>query len=223
MKRLRDIAKIGSIKDVKDNLDKTQRELHSVGASLYSRHDLDVGCRVYPAIAKSTADQLKLLAKLIEEPIEITANICRTVFEINIVFRYCLSSKERLDAFADQSATDEISILKAIKSLANKNTNSQNLIILDERINQIRSSLVRHGRMLKPDRASISEMAKEIGLKEEYSSMYGIYSKYVHASAWFILRQRDHIDLPMLRIPMQLHTQLYAADTLFRLQELDGK
>jgi hypothetical protein len=64
--------------------------------------------------------------------------------------------------------------------------------------------------------------AKEIGLKNEYESMYGIYSKYVHASAWFVLRKRDHIDLPMYRMPMQIHTQLYAGDTLKRLEELNG-
>ena len=71
-----------------------------------------------------------------------------------------------------------------------------------------------------PWRVSLYQMAKEIGLKGEYDAMYGIYSKYVHASAWFVLRKRDHIDLPTYRMPMQLHTQLYAADTLKRLEEL---
>jgi hypothetical protein len=223
MKRLSDFAKTGSIADVKNNLKELEISLRSAGTTLLARHDLSVGCRVYPEIARSTAEQLQLLARHIEEPIEITANICRTVFEINVVFRYCLSSKDRLDAYADQSGTDEISIYKAIKNLANEDTDPKNLQLIDQRIGHIRSILKRYGRIHKPERTSIFQMAKEIGLKDEYQSMYAIYSKYVHASAWFVLRKRDHIDLPMYRMPMQLRTQLYAADTLYRLQELSNK
>jgi hypothetical protein len=220
MKHLNDYTKIGSVSDVKNNLKELGIKLRSAGRSLFQRHDLAVGCRVYPEIARSTAEQLELLAKHIEEPIEITASVCRTVFEINVVCRYCLSSTERLDAYADQSGTDEISICKSIKSLADKNTDPKNIKLLDQHINHIRSVLKKHGRNLKPERQSLYQMAKEVGLKDEYDAMYGIYSKYVHASAWFVLRKRDHIDLPMYRIPMQLHTQLYAADTLKRLEDL---
>ncbi len=197
--------------------------LHSAGVALLPRNDLGVGCRVYPGIARSTAEQLQLLAKHLEEPIEITANICRTVFEINVVFRYCLSSNDKLNEYADQSGTDEISIYKSIKGLADENTEPKNLELLEQHICQIRSVLEKHGRNLKPERPSLFQMAKEVDLKDEYQSMYGIYSKYVHASAWFVLRKREHIDLPMYRVPMQLHTQLYAADTLYRLQELGNK
>lgn len=220
MKRLKDCAKIGTFSDVRNNLKELGINLRSAGSALSQRHHLGVGCRVYPEIARSTADQLELLAKHIEEPIEITASVCRTVFEINVVCRYCLSSTERLDAYADQSGTDEISIYKAIKSLADEDTDPKNIELLDLHINHIRSVLTKHGRSLKPERPSLYQMAKEIGLKDEYEAMYGIYSKYVHASAWFVLRKRDHIDLPMYRMPMQLHTQLYAADTLKRLEDL---
>ena len=222
MKRLKDYAKIGSVADVRAHLDDLGNKLRDAGRVLLPRHDLGVGCRVYPETARSTAEQLQLLAKLLEEPIEITANVCRTVFEVNVVFRYCLSSPERLDAYADQSATDEISIYKSIKGLADHETDPRNLELLEQHINHIRDVLSKHGRSLKPERTSLFQMAKEIDLKDEYESMYGIYSKYVHASAWFVLRKREHIDLPMYRLPMQLHTQLYAADTLGRLKELDN-
>ncbi|KIN15694.1 hypothetical protein KV699_04095 [Vreelandella titanicae] len=222
MKRIRDYAKIGTVFDVRASLDDLSSKLQKAGQVLLNRHDLGVGCRVYPEIGRSTAEQLQLFGKLLEEPIEVTANVCRTVFEINVVLRYCLSSTERLDAYADQAGTDEISIYKSIKGLADGNTDPKDIALLDQHINNIRSTLQKHGRSLKPERTSLYQMAKEIGLKDEYESMYGIYSKYVHASAWFVLRKRDHIDLPMYRTPMQLHTQLYAADTLLRLQELDN-
>lgn len=223
MKCLNDYAKIGTVSDVRKNLKELEKKLRSAGSALSQSHDLGVGCRVYPEIARSTAEQLELLAKHIEEPIEIIASICRTVFEINVVFRYCLSSSDRLNAYADQSGTDEISIYKAIKGLADKDTDPKNIEFLDQHINHIRSVLKKHGRNLKPKRVSLYQMTKEIGLKDEYDSMYGIYSKYVHASAWFVLRKRDHIDLPMYRMTMQLHTQLYADNSLKRLEELkDG-
>jgi len=223
MKRLRDYAKIGSASVVRANLDDLASKLQQAGQLLLTQLDLGIGCCVYPEIARSTAEQLQLLAKHIDEPIEITAGICRTVFEINVVFRYCLSSTNRLGAYADQSGTDEISIYKAIKALADKDTDPENIELLDQHINNIQSVLRKHGRSLKPERQSLYQMAKEIGLKDEYESMYGVYSKYVHASAWFVLRKRDQIDLPMYRLPMQLHTQLYAADTLYRLEELTSK
>lgn len=222
MKRLKEYSKIGTVSDVKENIKAFEKNLRSAGKALIQRQDLGVGCRVYPEIARSTAEQLQMLAKYIEEPIEITANICRTVFEINVVFRYCLSSSERLNAYADQSATDEISIYKAIKGLADEDSDPKHIELLDQHIEHIRLVLRKHGRNLKPERGSLYQMAKEIGLKNEYESMYGIYSKYVHASAWFVLRKRDHIDLPMYRMPMQIHTQLYAGDTLKRLEELNG-
>jgi hypothetical protein len=91
---------------------------------------------------------------------------------------------------------------------------------LDGHIEQILGTLQKHGKSLKPDRPSLFQMAKEVGLGNEYQTLYDIYSKYVHASAWFVLRKREHIDLPMYRIPMQLHTQLYAAETLKRLEDI---
>lgn len=75
MKRLKDYAKIGTVFDVRNNLKELEMKLRSAGSVLFQRHDLGVGCRVYPEIARSTAEQLELLAKHIEEPIEITANI----------------------------------------------------------------------------------------------------------------------------------------------------
>jgi hypothetical protein len=195
--------------------------LEQIGKALLTRYELEIGSRFYSEIGRSTSEQLQLLAKLLEEPIEITANVCRTVFEINVVFRYCLSSPERLNAYADQSGTDEISIYKSLKGLAHEDTEPKDLEQLNQHIDHIRSVLQKHGRSLKPERVSLYQMAKEIGLKSEYETMYGIYSKYVHASAWFVLRNREHIDLPMYRLPMQIHTQLYAADTLNRLEELN--
>lgn len=53
-----------------------------------------------PPIAETTAGQLDLLGQFFEEAIEITANVCRTVFEINVICRYCLSSTQHLDNYA---------------------------------------------------------------------------------------------------------------------------
>jgi hypothetical protein len=182
--------------------------------------DLGIGYRVYPPIAETTAGQLDLLGQFFEEAIEITANVCRTVFEINVICRYCLSSTQHLDNYAAQAGTDEISIYKSIKDLADNEADPNNIRILDAHIEQIRNTLQKHGKPLKPARPSLFQMAKEVGLQKEYQTLYGIYSKYVHASAWFVLRKREHIDLPMYRITMQLHTQLYAGDTCKRLEDL---
>jgi hypothetical protein len=87
-------------------------------------------------------------------------------------------------------------------------------------IEHIRETVQRHGKPLKPDRPSLFQMVREVGLQDEYEALSGLYSKYVHASAWFVLRKRDHIDLPPFRIAVQLHTQIYAADILARIEGL---
>ena len=231
--QLRDIAKFGSNDDLRQSLQTLATRLESVAASIYQRKDPNAASRVFPRIARSTAEQLLLLARFISEPIEITASVCRTVFEINVTFRYCLLTQENLEDFATQRGTDEISIYKAIKRLHTEGDHTEqhailykhieHLRILDKHIEHLRGILRRHNRPMKPVRPSLREMAKAVGAESDYDCLYGLYSKYVHASAWFVLAERDHFDLPVFRQVMQLDTQLYAGDTLGRLEELAPK
>jgi hypothetical protein len=221
--QLKDIIKNGGPEEFRDNLSFLIGRLRAIGEFLYKRTDLGSGCRVYPGIADATARQLELLQCFFEEPIEITANICRTIFEINVVFRYCLSLPQRLDDYMTQAATDEISIYKSIKELNVTDPDPNILATLNTHIDQIRKTVQKHGKTLKPDRPSFYEMAKEVGLNNEYSALYGTYSKYVHASAWLVLRKREHIDLPVFRFTMQVNAQLYAANTLKLLEDIRDK
>ena len=221
--QLRDLATFGSNDDLKNNLQSIATRLESVATRLYARKDLGIASRVYPRIARSTADQLGLLSRLVTEQIEITASVCRTVFEINVTFRFCLSSPERLEHFATQRGTDEISIYKALKKMPTEGDQTARLAVLDLRIEHLRAILERHERPLKPDRPTLREMVKAVDLESDYDCLYSLYSKYVHASAWFVLGERDRIDLPAFRQIMQLHAQLYASDTLGRLEELGTK
>jgi hypothetical protein len=216
-----DIPALGDMDDLRINLVAIASRLQSVGKCLALRTDIDIGCRVYPAIADSTARQLGLLARMLEEPIEIAAGICRTVFEINIALRYCLSSPQRLDNYSIQAATDEISIYQSIIDLRDHDASETSLESLRDHIEQIKATLVKHGKSLKAVRAPWLQMAKDVGYEQEYQAFYGLYSKYVHASAWFVLRNRDHIDLPTYRFTMEINAQGYAADTLARLEEVN--
>jgi hypothetical protein len=220
---IRNITVIGSNDDLKKSLQVFATRLESVASTLYARSDLGNGCRAYPRIARSTAEQLLLLRRHLTENIEITAGVCRTVFEINVTCRYCLSSPERLKDFMTQRGTDEISIYKAIKRLPREGDFSQQTDVVDERIKHLRGILQRHNLPLKPDRPSLRGMAKVVGVESEYDCLYSLYSKYVHASAWFVLGERDQFDLPVFRKLMQVETQVYAGDTLARLENLESK
>jgi hypothetical protein len=90
-RRIGDHFRRGSWDDLRRILGDLERQLRSVGDALFVREDLQEGCRVYPAIARATADQIRLLATHAEQPIEITAGVCRLVFEMNVVLRSCLS------------------------------------------------------------------------------------------------------------------------------------
>jgi hypothetical protein len=82
--------------------------------------------------------------------------------------------------------------------------------------------MARHNRNPSPDRCSTRELAKEVGLQDDYDALYGLFSKYVHASAWFVLRPRAHTDTPDYRMSLQVNTQVYAHDMLNRLLALSG-
>lgn len=219
MEQYKDSILTGSIEDVADNFRNLGEKLLDAGNNLKKIHSSDLECHVYSQIGNSASQQITLLAKHIKEPIEITANICRLIFEIDILFRYCFSSIERLNSVADQSGTDEISIYKGIKSLRHNNSDLQNLELLEKHINHIRSILQKHNRNLSPERKSVSQMAKDLGLDKEYEAFYGFYSKYVHASAWFVIRSREHIDLPLFRSIIHFNAQKYAWDILYRLND----
>lgn len=221
-RRIGDHVRQGSWADLRKTLGDLETRLREIGDALFAREDLREGCRVYPAIAHSTADQIHLLATYAEERIEITAGVCRLVFEMNVLLRYCLSSPARLTAYADQAVTDEISMHKAIKRLTHSGTNPSTIQAIDQRIAELRDLMSRHGRNLSPERCSTAQMAKEAGLQDDYDALYGLYSKYVHASAWFVLRPRGHTDTAEYRMLMQINTQVYANDTLHRLSELAG-
>lgn len=220
--KLNDLVRMASKEEFQKNLARISHRLRFVGQHLGTRHDLGSGCKVFQAFGESTAAQLDILKELFDGPIEITAGVCRTIFEIYVTLLYCLSTATRLSDYASQAATDEISLYKSVKKLTNESTDEKHLQLIDGRINDIRDWISRNGLNLKPERASISSMAREVGLGAEYDTLYGIFSKYIHASAWLVLRPRSHTDLPSFRVPMQLHSQLYAGCILKKLEELQS-
>lgn len=221
-RRLGDHFQGGSWDDVRRSLKDLAHEVRIAGYALLTRPELGAGCRVYPAIAQATADQLSLLAELVQHPLEITAGVCRLVFEINVVLRYCLSSQARLEAFNDQAEADEVSILKAIKTLAHDQSQPAILQAIDRQMKEIRERQERNDRNLLPEWRTLKQMVKEVGLQQDYDALYGLYSKYVHASAWFVVRPRADTDIFEYRAIMQVNVQHYAGDTLVRLRELGG-
>ncbi len=216
--RLSDKVKVGSEEDLKTNLHYLADRLEKTASSLFKKNNIGLVCRVLPRFARATADQLKMLTQRFDDQIEISANICRSVFEINITLRFCLSDFQHLENFATQRVTDEISIYKNLKRLKTVGDNTQQITEINKHIDHLRSILAKHDRSSKTDRLSLMQMAKNVGLQNDYEALYGLYSKYVHASAWFVLGERDHIDLPVFRQIMWIHTQMYSADSLERLE-----
>lgn len=210
----------GTNEDLVNNLVSIAQRLKNAGSSLYNRDDIGDGCRVYPAISNSTAEQLLLLSRNISESIEVSAGVCRAIFEMNITIRYCMVSDENLMSYAERSATDEISLYKRIIEYAKPDADAALVDELRKRITEIKDLLNSHGRKSKHEALSFSKMANEVGVGDEYSSMYEIYSKYIHAGAWIVLRDRGHTDFPEMRSILQIKAQQYAADTLYRVSSM---
>jgi hypothetical protein len=218
--RLRDITKTGSAEDLKEALSNLEISLDTTAGKLFARKDIGNANGLYAGIGTTTARHLSILRENLEGPIEIAACVVRTVFEINITLRYCCLSAENMEAFIAQAFSDEISLWKSFKKLASGDPPQASVATLNSRIEVIREWLRRQNLPTSPDRRAVSEMANAVGLKKEYETMYNIYSKYVHASGWLVLRRKEVIDNDNFRSVMQLHTQLYAHDTLARLKEV---
>lgn len=221
MHKLGDLVIHGSAEELRKALLALEGSLNEISNKLRARRDIGNANGVYAGVGRSTADQLALMRENVDGPIEITACVVRTVFEINLALRFCCLSLDNMNAFIAQSVTDEISIYKAIKRLAHEGTPSESLTVIDTHIESLRSKLHRHNLPLKPHRVTTSKMAEAVGLSSEYDTMYAIYSKYVHASAWLVLREKRTTDAPTFRLPMQANAQLYAVDTLERLRAVN--
>jgi hypothetical protein len=159
-------------------------------------------------------EELARLAALLPSNVVGIAACTRNLFELNLVLRLVLGSPEKLSEWLRQKLGDEIDILEGFLILSEQD--GPTAASLRDRISEIHGLCRKSGHMpAKPFR--ITEIAKELGLTEEYEGLYKLYSKFVHPSSWLVNSPKSEVDGQEYVNFFVVHAQLYFIDTQHRV------
>ena len=216
--KIKDVVVFGTPEDVSADLLRKAKELDDEANAIWQRRELDDVSGVYPGLLRTTARQLRILEASSSLPIEVAAGACRTTFEVNVRTRLVVADPAYLVKFQMEFVGDEQTLTKAFLKLSDSETSEQAKMLQDRlRPNTIDPADRRGLKSEKGD--SVSNNARRADIFDEYDTLYRFYSKYVHGSGWLILATDDRRDGEGFRYIFSIQTQLYAADTLFRIKD----
>lgn len=215
-RRLSDFVKSGALEDLTAHLQKRRDVFEKKATTIWQSTNIGDACRVFPMLLRCISRQLLILEKSADLPIEVAAGACRVTFETNIRARLVIGDAGALMDFQIERATDELALIKSFLSLQEAGGRVETRP-LHERSHQIESMLSRRGFDAAAKNSRVYSNAESVGLGREYRALYGFYSKYVHASGWLVLTTEEDRDGGAYREILQIQTQLYAEDTLARI------
>jgi|GEM_PF-3386789 len=218
MTQLRDKAIFVDQDELTEHLKEVVSEFEKRANELWELTSLQEGARVFPNILRAIARQLDIVSASSSLPIEVLAGACRTVFEINLRVRMMTLKPSLIKEFWIERVFEEISLLEAFKRLADTSTSPLVLRPIDVRLEELNQYITKW-QLKKPRVDSIFKQAEEVGCSNEYKALYGFYSKYTHGSAWLVNSKDVERDGDGYRRILTVQTQLYAYDSLGRIDE----
>jgi len=154
------------------------------------------------------------------EDVEHAARAVRNVFEANVIARYVCASRENTVHWIQLRVKGEADILRA--SLILKGGDSDPRVLpIRQRIAELERYMADRGAAMPRPLPRWSTLAKDGGVEEDYQLLYGVFSKYIHPSAWTIVRPDTSWD-PLFANLFVVHAQMYAFDTAVRSAEALG-
>jgi Family of unknown function (DUF5677) len=145
----------------------------------------------------------------------------RNLFELNLIVRHVLGSEENLWLWLGQSLNDEREFVEGVLSLPVESELVEHRRTLEKRIASLTEMAERHSlKFSKPFR--MRDLAQHFGQLDEYSSLFKLFSKYVHPSSLVInAYARRTPEDGWLNIFL-IKSQFYAGDTIGRISEAFG-
>lgn len=132
--------------------------------------------RVFPGILICVGRQLILMEHAGAFPVEVTAGAGRVTFEAMVLVARMGLNQRRIDEFEATRWFEEAELLRRLNRLSPAPW-------LQERRQAALEHIRRHN-LRRPATVSIADQAKSVRMKPFYDSLYGLFSKYTHASAW---------------------------------------
>jgi len=142
--------------------------------------------------------------------------VTRNLFETNLTIRHVLTSDSNFSDWLGQALRDEKDFIDGVLSVATDTRNSAAETQLRARLAKLQDMAQRHGlEFSKPFR--VSDIAKPLGLLDEYNSLYKLFSKYVHPSSLLINSWHQQApDANWTNIFLS-KSQLYSGDSIYRI------
>jgi hypothetical protein len=153
--------------------------------------------------------------------VEHDARCVRNIFETNLIVRYICKSPDNTLHWLALRLQEEIDILRSTSTLALSGEHQDQQSRVRERIEFLEEILRERGMPRPPRLPRWSALALELGCEADYEALYGAYSKYVHPSAWTIVRPEPAWDAIFAKAFL-VHSQLYAVDAVSRAAEALG-
>jgi hypothetical protein len=122
----------------------------------------------------------------IESNCHLIAWACRNLLELLIFTKYVLNSKANAERFAHDRLIDGCEIIESLRDLELHCDPKADTSILDGWLASMTAQKTAEGVTAKRYLAS-GDLAKVVGMKEDYAAMNKVCSKLVHPTSWSVL------------------------------------
>ncbi len=219
MMRFEDITTTGTDLEVKKNIDNIVRLIAAAARKISPKDEHDIIPEIVRRTSLYAALHLRMIIDLYDFPIECTAWIARNLFEMNLILEYSIHYPEKAKEFVLQKGSDEKEILEGILTL-NSNDILVSIVPLRERIGHLESILKKYGKS-NIKHFTVAEMARKVGMENDYNAFFKLYSKYVHPTAWLIFAEDEEKASMVHKNTFLLQAQYYSSRILKICEDLE--
>jgi len=220
-KRLRDVATFGTSPDqIAPHLRPIRAAIADSAIWIEKHHPRNDRRVVLCNLLVAPLPYVDLYAQNPSGPLPLHAFCTRTVFELNVRVRHVLLSPDNLKKWVAETAQDRTELLEAIIGIAEANDPRTEIVRTE--LNRIASLKLKHHlpEVRKSD-TQVATLAREVGLERERKSLFKIFSKLVHPTAYLVNSGNVMTD-PQMGDLLLVHFQIYTRDLLKRISDEMG-
>jgi hypothetical protein len=145
----------------------------------------------------------------------------RNLFEVNLTIRHVLLSNDNFLDWLGQALHDEKDFIDGVLSTSRESQNADAKNFLKARLKQLHGMAQRHElEFSKPFR--VQDIAKGLGMLDEYAETYRLFSKYVHPSSLLVNAWHRQTAEKTWNDIFLVKAQTYAGDSIHRVMEACG-
>ncbi|EJM74049.1 DUF5677 domain-containing protein [Pseudomonas sp. GM60] len=173
---------------------------------------------VFLNLFRSTIDYIEVLNTSINQHISILGLATRSLYELNLQLRLALKDPAYIQAWCSEVITDKIQIYEGILGIQSTTETTQQKLILQTEIEKLHNLRVKYQLPAEKSTLTAAQKAKSLGISNEHSNLYRLFSKIVHPSS-YLVNDRIHAASLQTQIILQIRAQLYAWDTFSRTSD----